>query len=80
MNLEKKILKIYLYNNNQKSLIFLILYGKLVILNIKKRKKSKFTSILSIFTSLMVVPVYLTLVCGDSTPMTSLQDGELRLF
>ena len=79
MNLEKKVLKIYLYNNNQKSLIFLILYGKLVIVNIKKRKKSKFTSILPIF-SVMVVPVYLTLVCRDSTPMTSLQDGELRLF
>ena len=80
MNLEKKVLKIYLYNNNQKSLIFLILYGKSVVVNIKKRKKSKFTSILPIFTSLMVVPVYLTLVCRDSTPMTSLQDGELRLF
>ena len=78
MNLEKKVLKIYLYNI-KKSLIFLILYGRLVIVNIKKRKKSKFTSILPIF-SLMVVPVYLTLVCGDSTPMTSLQDGELRLF
>ena len=45
----------------------------------KKRKKSMFTSILPIF-SLMVVPVYLKLVCGDLDPMTSLQDGELRLF
>ena len=30
--------------------------------------------------SVMVAPVCLTLVCGDSAPMTPLQDGELRLF
>ena len=28
----------------------------------------------------MVAPVYLTLVCGDSASMTSLQDGKLGLF
>ena len=38
-------------------------YSKLVIVNIKK--KSKFSSILPIF-SVMVVSVYLTLVCKDS--------------
>ena len=46
---------------------------------LKKEKKKKFTSILSIFR-VMVVFVYLTLACGDSAPMTSLQDRELRLF
>ena len=46
---------------------------------LKNKNKSNFTSILTIF-SVMFVPVYLTLVCGNSASMTSLRDGELRLF